>query len=77
MQYIVRMTLATQRELDWTQFIFEGSHGDTKRNDAGNVAQLCWQMSQDKKTKSTILPIPTSITILPTPFLALIVQLLH
>lgn len=53
----------------------EGSQGGRTRSDMIKVVQFFWHV-QDNKIKSTILPIPTSSTILLTPFLALIVQLL-
>lgn len=69
------MTVVTQCELDWTQFGFEGSHGNMARSGVNKVAQYLHIRFQDKKTKNTLLPIPTSHTTLPAPFQALIVLL--
>lgn len=69
MQVIARMP--PWHVLRCIQLISEGSRGDRTGSDVSKAAPFSWCVYQDKKTKSTVLPI-----ISPTSFLALIVRLI-
>lgn len=72
---VISTTPATQHELGTPGSVWRGPKVAGQGVIWLKVVQFFWHI-QDNKTKSTILPIPTSSTILLTPFLALIVQLL-